>query len=722
MRPRLSSIVVVGVLFAGALLLRAQGREKSPHGNLAIDCGECHTAESWVKLKSPLPFRHDSTGFKLQSAHSKAACRSCHLSQVFHEVGTSCADCHRDSHRGEFGFRCESCHSPTTWTNQREMFQVHSRTRFPLLAVHARLDCSACHRNQRPTEFATTPAECGNCHYETYLLTSNPNHLQAGFSRRCEDCHAVTSTTWIDARFSHPASFPLVRGHGGLACQRCHVSGRYEGLSTDCVSCHRPDYNRTTNPNHASGGFPTSCQDCHTIDGWRPATFDHSLSGFPLTGAHGRVPCEQCHVGGRYQGTPTDCASCHLPDYNRTTDPNHAASGFPTQCENCHNTGAWEPANFDHNATRFPLTGAHDRVDCARCHIGGRYKGTPTDCVACHQRDYKQTTNPNHQGAGYPTTCQNCHTTKAWRPANFDHNTTRFPLTGAHNRVDCLRCHPGGRYTGTPTDCVACHQQDYNATTNPNHQTSGYPTTCQNCHNTGAWRPANFDHNATRFPLTGAHTRVDCLRCHPGGRYTGTPTVCVACHQQDYNATTNPNHQASGFPTTCQNCHTTNAWRPANFDHNTTRFPLTGAHTRVDCALCHIGGRYTGTPTDCVACHQQDYNATTNPNHQGSGFPTQCQNCHTTSAWRPANFNHDGQYFPIYSGKHQGKWSTCADCHINPGNYRVFECILCHEHSNKTEVDNQHQGVSGYAYNSAACYRCHPTGRKLGFGGIRRLP
>jgi hypothetical protein len=25
-------------------------------------------------------------------------------------------------------------------------------------------------------------------------------------------------------------------------------------------------------------------------------------------------------------------------------------------------------------------------------------------------------------------------------------------------------------------------------------------------------------------------------------------------------------------------------------------------------------------------------------------------------------------------------------------------------------VNNQHQGVSGYSYNSAACYNCHPTG------------
>ena len=101
---------------------------------------------------------------------------------------------------------------------------------------------------------------------------------------------------------------------------------------------------------------------------------------------------------------------------------------------------------------------------------------------------------------------------------------------------------------------------------------------------------------------------------------------------------------------------------------------------------------------------------TTNPNHQAAGFPITCESCHTTSAWRPANWDHDGRYFPIYSGKHRGKWSSCTDCHVTAGNYRAFECILCHEHSNRTEVDNKHRGEAGYAYQSAACYRCHPRG------------
>jgi hypothetical protein len=134
-----------------------------------------------------------------------------------------------------------------------------------------------------------------------------------------------------------------------------------------------------------------------------------------------------------------------------------------------------------------------------------------------------------------------------------------------------------------------------------------------------------------------------------------------------------------------------------------------------------VGGRYTGTPTDCYACHQANYAGTTNPNHQAAGFPTQCLNCHTTAAWKPASFDHDARYFPIYSGKHRGRWTSCSECHVNSGNYKAFECILCHQHSNKTKVDSGHKDERGYVYASSACYQCHRNGSAGDVGFSRRL-
>ena len=154
------------------------------------------------------------------------------------------------------------------------------------------------------------------------------------------------------------------------------------------------------------------------------------------------------------------------------------------------------------------------------------------------------------------------------------------------------------------------------------------------------------------------------------------------------------------------------SWQGAVFDHAGTNFPLTGAHRSVPCASCHVDGVYAGTPTDCVACHQKDYDNTTNPNHGLLGFPTTCATCHNTTDWHDASFaQHDSQYFPIYSGAHKGRWTLCADCHTQPSNFTVFNCLGCHPHDDKATTDGHHSGVSGYQYLSSECYRCHPQGR-----------
>jgi DnaJ-class molecular chaperone len=289
----------------------------------------------------------------------------------------------------------------------------------------------------------------------------------------------------------------------------------------------------------------------------------------------------------------------------------------------------------------------------------------------------------------------------------FDHATTGYPLQGAHQTVTCQRCHGDGVYRGKSTTCVSCHQADYNGTTNPNHRTQGFPTDCTRCHGMASFRGASFDHNTTRFPLTGAHLAVNCLGCHGDGVYAGKPTTCISCHQAQYTASTQPPHQTLSFPTTCQDCHTTAGWPGASYDHSTTQFPLTGAHRTVACQQCHGDGVYRGKPTTCVSCHLADYNGTTDPNHRTARFPTDCLTCHTTTGWTGATFNHDSQWFPIYSGAHRGRWNSCADCHTNNSNYAVFTCLTCHTRSS---TDSHHSGISGYRYDSQACYTCHPRG------------
>jgi hypothetical protein len=672
-----------------------------PHASsgMGTDCRECHDVfgSGW----GTGDFQHP-TSFPLTGAHVTVNCASCHTNG-YPGTPTECVACHQSDYdqtanppHASSGIPtdCTTCHATNAW--EPATFN-HAATPFPLTGAHVTVNCASCHTNGYPG----TPTECVACHQTDYNQTMDPPHGSSGIPTDCTSCHSTAA--WQPSTFSHNATgFPLTGAHVTVNCASCHTNG-YPGTPTECVACHQTNYNQTTNPPHASSGIPNDCVSCHSTTAWQPASFNHNATSFPLTGAHVTVNCASCHTNG-YPGTPTECVACHQTDYNQTTDPPHASSGIPTDCTSCHSTTAWQPASFNHNATSFPLTGAHVTVNCASCHTNG-YPGTPTECVACHQTDYNQTTDPPHGPSGIPTDCTSCHSTTAWQPSTFSHNATGFPLTGAHVTVNCASCHTNG-YPGTPTECVACHQTDYNQTTDPPHGSSGIPNDCVSCHSTTAWQPASFNHNATGFPLTGAHVTVNCASCHTNG-YPGTPTDCVACHQTDYNQTTDPPHGPSGIPTDCTSCHSTTAWQPASFNHNATSFPLTGAHVTVNCASCHTNG-YPGTPTDCVACHQTDYNQTTDPPHASAGFPNDCVACHSTTAWTPSTWDHD-PFFPIYSGRHRDAWNTCAECHNVPSDYQVFECILCHEH-NRTDTDSKHDGQSNYQYLSTACYECHPRG------------
>ncbi len=186
-------------------------------------------------------------------------------------------------------------------------------------------------------------------------------------------------------------------------------------------------------------------------------------------------------------------------------------------------------------------------------------------------------------------------------------------------------------------------------------------------------------------------------------------STCAGCHQDDYTGTTNPDHVAIGIPNDCASCHTTEPeWSPASFDIHDQYYTLNGAHAAIsaNCAECH-NGDYNNTPSTCYGCHQAEYEATTNPDHAVIQFPTDCIQCHSESAWLPSTFDHDNLYFPIYSGRHEGEWVTCSDCHNVPTDYSVFDCLGCHINP---ETDERHEDVPGYNYNSISCFECHPQG------------
>jgi hypothetical protein len=675
-----------------------------------VTCESCHGTTQWRGAR----FDHQTqTRYPLTGKHQLATCASCHTSGTYAGTPSTCIGCHQQTFAGTtnpphqaagFATACEGCHTTATWNGAA--FN-HNTTRFALTGGHRAVSCAGCHADN---VYRGKSMACASCHQGRANATTNPHHVEARFSASCESCH--TTTAWAGVQFNHSATrFALTGRHIPATCLACHADKVYAGKPATCVSCHQTSYDGTSQPNHRVLGFPITCESCHNTAQWLGAQFNHATNtNYPLTGAHQVLACRGCHESGMYRGTPTTCVGCHQTRYDATTSPHHAAARFATTCASCHTTQQWTGLAFDHTQTRFPLLGRHISATCLACHSDRVYAGKPSVCQSCHQADFDATSAPNHRATGIPTTCESCHTATAWRPTTFNHDQTQFALQGAHRAVNCQSCHGDGVYRGKPTTCVSCHQAKFDATTQPNHRASGYSTTCQTCHTQAAWLPAAFDHNATQFPLVGAHRTVLCAACHSDGVYRGKPTTCVSCHQAKFDATTQPNHRTSGFPTACQTCHTSVTWTPATFDHAATQFPLTGAHRAVTCQSCHADGVYRGKPGVCSACHLTQYNATTNPNHRTASFPTTCESCHTTTQWNGATFDHDGPWFPIYSGAHKNRWTTCAQCHTNPANFREFTCLSCHEHR-QSAMDSKHSGRSGYSYTSLACYSCHPRGK-----------
>lgn len=240
-----------------------------------------------------------------------------------------------------------------------------------------------------------------------------------------------------------------------------------------------------------------------------------------------------------------------------------------------------------------------------------------------------------------------------------------------------------------------------------------YKTDCALCHNPSGWvidiDTFQFKHDTTSFILEGTHLSVDCKACHTSLVFGEAPSDCLSCHTDVHSMSVGND---------CARCHTAQSWLVDNIPelHEENGFPLVGSHSNLSCVDCHFSEtnlRFDRIGNDCINCHLEDYLNAENPEHNMAGFSTDCFNCHTPEqGWQSSNApNHDAEHFPIYSGTHEGVWTACTDCHINPSDYSQFSCTVCHINP---ETDNTHNGISGYAYEDQACYACHPTGEGLG--------
>ena len=493
-------------------------------------------------------------------------------------------------------------------------------------------------------------------------------------------------------------------------CIRCHSGGGDAISATSCLSCHKALGQQIAAKAGYHPQLGNDCGHCHADHRGRGADlvkwpkgrdhFNHDLAGYKLTGGHAKVACRDCHKPAfltgaiasaltaeerprTYLGLSTTCATCHA-DVHKPT--------LGTDCARCHDTTSWHVATtstaFDHGKTKYPLVGAHAKVECTKCHGGTAQKlknlhPAFDTCKTCHDDP--------HAGAmgKAATACATCHREASWKELHYDrtsHAPRTLPLTAGHAKPTCAQCH-GDKIDRMPAaTCSPCHAD-------PHKPSLG--TRCETCHQTTTWMntPAlNVEfHDKTAYPLRGLHTKVSCEQCHdpkkpPARRYKPVAHgKCLDCHPDVHNG------EASK---PCEGCHNVDGWQPATFeiaDHAKTRYPLEGAHRATPCAKCHPpspkpSGFKQGNPA-CEACHDDPHGG----QFAGKG---NCASCHEVKAWSPSIFTkqaHEKAGLALV-GKHD---IACGRCHAKKFAELSNDCGACHE--------DRHAGQ----FAGRACTTCH---------------
>lgn len=559
----------------------------------------------------------------------------------------------------------------------------------PLSRAHADLNslskCSQCHEAGR----GVTAERCLSCHKPIADRIARKTGVHRAVTDNCVKCHTEHGGADADLRridptkFDHAAEtgFALTDRHAPLAqkCAGCHTTRSFLTARPVCSTCHEDKHKPTL------GSDCTRCHSTRTAFKETRSTFDHETAKFSLTGAHQRVRCEQCHTTGIFRGLVFDrCNACHQPPHRRTLGP---------ACTTCHTTDAWKTRKVDHSQTGFPLFGAHQTVDCLKCHTQTIVKPLKFDrCAACHENVHRDSIKDD---------CRTCHSDTSFRSARFNHDAqTSFALAGKHAGLQCRACHKTVSAPDVPlaakhldfgdtrAECATCHDDTHKGK---------YGRLCDACHQPSAFKAAAaFVHPRQAPFFAGNHAGVECAKCHvrgqtvPAAAFAGPTTrakppvtTCSVCHTDVH---------LGQVGTACDRCHAIDAakFAPTRFSHDLGAFRLTGKHGSVECTKCHkvetraypagtgTARQFKPIATECRSCHED--------RHLGQ-LDGNCNRCHSTDTFKVRAYEH-ASLTPLFRSFHQRL--PCLSCHktetgafpAGPGTAIRFKiaaaCATCH--------------------------------------------
>jgi hypothetical protein len=447
-------------------------------------------------------------------------------------------------------------------------------------------------------------------------------------------CTGLTGAVMAQGIESIVSPGKLVQSHAKVDddCKQCHTKFDRKAQDGLCQQCHKEVGTDVRGKTGFHGKMkPQVCRTCHTDHKGRPLP-SPTLTRTSLTTP---PPTSPCAPNTRKSNAPNATLSTRSSASTAAVQclpPQDDVQRLTATCSDCHNENLWKEAKFDHDKTRFALTGKHIDTKCADCHKNNNYKETPQACYACHRKDDDQ---KGHKGQ-YGDKCDSCHGTKLWKPSSFNHDTdTRYALRGKHRSTTCADCHTGHLYKlKLNQDCNSCHKKD------DKHKES-LSRNRQLPHRTG-WKSPQFEHEATRFPLLGKHAKTDCKECHKSAMFREAPKECFGCHKKD-------DKHAGNLGDQCAECHAERDWKSTTgrFSHDRTKFKLRNAHadSKIKCNACHKDVRsFRHTALDCISCHKKDDK---HENQLGS----RCEQCHGDKSWKTTQFDHALSRFAL-TGRH----------------------------------------------------------------------
>ncbi|MBT3233609.1 MAG: cytochrome C [Calditrichaeota bacterium] len=531
-------------------------------------------------------------------------------------------------------------------------------------------------------------------------------------------------------------------------CTKCHELGN-DVSNEKCLDCHQTLRGRIASERgyHSSKAVKDKqCAKCHSDHHGREfeliywengiEEFNHLETGYTLETKHNIKDCRKCHKPDfilsesvksaknlnpqtTFLGLESQaCISCHQDEHvNQLTD----------MCLDCHNYSNWAPApEFNHDSTRYPLTGKHIEVLCDKCHQSipadaanqhliskHRNSGTYirysdlafTECHSCHK--------DLHDGK-FGGICSECHKTSGFNEVKFerdkfDHSRTGYNLAGAHKSVECNRCHVKNLTASLKCDhCQDCHKDEHQGQFSDREDGGA----CESCHNLNNFSPPDYDipqHQTSDYPLTGSHLATPCFLCHSPiddgkvpiyARFDFEDKTCSGCHNDTHNGQADKWLNIGG----CEYCHITESWRKVeSFNHESSQFKLLGKHIDLNCSRCHYSIINDGDnvkvilkpiDTKCLSCHRDPHNGQFDDSGKNESADF-CHKCHDPSGWSDLKFEHNRDSRYKLDGAHFNL--SCEKCHPilkneNNETYILYkplgsECSDCHGKTNPSVRD-----------------------------------